>query len=1824
MSKQSLIICALDRTPICDLMDNTPQRARNIIENRETNIITDLSFDLPIANPKWINVVNENLVFFKDEYYVIKKPTFNHDEDGKLYVHVACKHYSNNLAEDLVSIEEVTPRTVEDLMKIALCYDENGNPTKGWTVGRITVDRIVKRGLEAMEQSPFSILLTIAEKYSGMLHFNSKSMTVDLLELQDTTRPTIDIRGSKNLKSVNISYDTSNMYTRLYCYGAPDEDGNELDIMSVNPTGKPYIDNYEYFYKLGYEKEFVANNPQLFVKTTIWRDSNYYDAQDLYNDGVKELAKIAQPVVDISITALDISALGGNNNPCKLELGDCVSIVDEELGLSTLCNVIKREVNHEEPHVLNITVTNSITYHDTLSKLFTDVNTVSSVVTSGGHIIGATTMDGVKDYLNLYYLNTEQLEADYARIDTLEANYLSAEQIKATYIDANAIAATYATVGSLKAVEAQIKDLDVTKLTAELADIKELTAELADFDKLIADSVEIEELKASNVTVVGKLTATDAEIDTIKSTYAQVGSFEAYKGTIENLFSTNANIESLKSEYINALKLETDVAKITQLESAIAKIETLQASMATIEKLVSETIITQDLEASKATIESLTTKVANIDKAIIDIAQVEDLEAANAQIENLNTNYINAVKVDVDSLNAKSATISQLTAYTLLSDFGKFEDLTAENFKAANANIGTLNANLANIVNVLAGAVGTGLLQTIHLTADNVVIDDAVIKSAMIDNINTDIVTIGNDNIIISGSTQQFKDNNGVVRIQIGQDAEGNFSFIVANENGATIIGVNGITENAVPDGLIVDKMVSDDAGIQAKKIKYVDRDGDKTLQTVIEAEQGKVETLIKETTITNDDGSTTSLKDAYTHTVQTVEGIETTIGDVTMLGEGESLVSSITNIKATADGISTQVSSIGGQNLFYSCSKDWVNKTEGEDYIYVGCYKENTDNDMEGEYVTLSLEIKTDDTTSGTFDICYYGVNNPTTEDVITLFENIPLTDLKKGKYVNTFIYPNTDALIADKDGSMPLFTMVVRVTNVSGIFSVRKGMFQYGKLATEWQPSSDNVSESLSIARQDSDKISWLIKSGDDETNFELTPRTATLVSNEINLKGLVTFSGLNSNLQQQIEFGGTLSNQTKNSGIELIDRRYEVDLNQTPFTYGAHEVVSATALGSSSNESNLIKTTDYVQLYTDFIPWSFNESPFYCSADVYYEGSTDGMIYIQVGFFDESKQPIGSNNGWNLNLIRVAAVSKANAWVTYTYETNDLIVSDATNPRKLAKYIRFRYLPRYNSSTGVAYLRNFVIKQLGATSLTTALIDTTRWASDAIVSGTTEINGGYIKTNTIQTKHLNVEEMFANQAYITKLKSVEIDADRITSGTIKSNFIELYGMEVKQKDTGITTLYVEDSGDITLRGSLESYNFVSGKTGWAINKNGDVEFNDITARGSVITNDGGIVSNGGSGENLQQDTSFANGSISSYWRYNTNYFSVDTSMLCQGVNSVKFSRTGLTESSTVYLYTHTTANAVVPKVGEYYTVSAKFYTKNYSAIDGAKPFIGAWFYNLASDGTSTSIATGKVNIPFANNEWVDVSHTFQCPSGANRVAIVIGVYRNGEFWIAQPKLEQGDVATAWSLSPKDGIQQVIFYAGSSYEERESAPFIVYNDGSIKATKGQYSGLWTGDIQIGNISIIDPSSNSGNDAIVTIQNGGNGVKRVQLRDTNQSDFAQNINITDNYYNTRILLGQDGVGTFVGGVVVGNATNKITLNSTSININNSILNASNGVMRVLSDAFKIGSASESTDVEIWGKTTLQNDLVALGDINIGNKLKVNVKSNGVDIDFVE
>lgn len=73
--------------------------------------------------------------------------------------------------------------------------------------------------------------------------------------------------------------------------------------------------------------------------------------------------------------------------------------------------------------------------------------------------------------------------------------------------------------------------------------------------------------------------------------------------------------------------------------------------------------------------------------------------------------------------------------------------------------------------------------------------------------------------------------------------------------------------------------------------------------------------------------------------------------------------------------------------------------------------------------------------------------------------------------------------------------------------------------------------VKQNLTKVEQTANKISWLVKSGTSASNFELTDRTATLVSNYINLHGLVQFNGLNTAAQNKINGIETTANTAQN---------------------------------------------------------------------------------------------------------------------------------------------------------------------------------------------------------------------------------------------------------------------------------------------------------------------------------------------------------------------------------------------------------------------------------------------------------------------------------------------------------------------------------------------------------------------------------------------------------------------------------------------------------------------------------------------------------------------
>ena len=206
-------------------------------------------------------------------------------------------------------------------------------------------------------------------------------------------------------------------------------------------------------------------------------------------------------------------------------------------------------------------------------------------------------------------------------------------------------------------------------------------------------------------------------------------------------------------------------------------------------------------------------------------------------IDNEFAGYIGNIVITTTPGGGTSMTVEELNAQMIkvvdiVGENGFFEYLqskliSADKIVSDSAEFGELSAKLAAIDNLLAGNVGGEIGQFIHLTAQNVQIDEAVIKDIIAANLLVSDLQAGditlsdamriiseNGSMTMDGSTLQIKGKTNTgeeyVAIQLGYDAQNNPSLIIRDENGSVMLDGSGLHENIIPDGLIKNDMVAD------------------------------------------------------------------------------------------------------------------------------------------------------------------------------------------------------------------------------------------------------------------------------------------------------------------------------------------------------------------------------------------------------------------------------------------------------------------------------------------------------------------------------------------------------------------------------------------------------------------------------------------------------------------------------------------------------------------------------------------------------------------------------------------------------------------------------------------------------------------------------------------------------------------------------------------------------------------------------------------------------------------------------------------------------
>lgn len=611
-------------------------------------------------------------------------------------------------------------------------------------------------------------------------------------------------------------------------------------------------------------------------------------------------------------------------------------------------------------------------------------------------------------------------------------------------------------------------------------------------------------------------------------------------------------------------------------DKAVPKLKLVELE---VEKIVADLIEVGELVATKATIEDLKATNAEIENLKADIGDFQDLTAVKADIQLLKTNVANintAVigKADITDLNA------------------------------TNANITALQSNVANITTLIGGNLTMDNIQSLILTTDKVTVADAFIKDAMIDSlsankiktgsIDTNLVKIqsADGSMTLNGSLQQFKDKDGNVRIQIGKDASGNFTFALYDKTGnGQLINENGITASAISDGLIVNDMVADNANISGSKldinsvitqingstttidsskiyfddkgqtlevafnqlstkvdlIEGVDGDLGSALEqisantTQLNVQQGQINTLISNTTITKENGQVVQLKDEFSTIEQDVDSITAKISS---LETNDSTVNSkISTIEQTLESVSTVVSAtetkinnleIGGKNLLL---KTDIAKTVTGNNTANQCTNlyplSNSKLDLDGKKLTVSFKYKVTNYTGGKFKVQSYS-------KVYHNWGNIIPTGDGEFTFKGTITAPT-----GFKENS----GIQIRMDDFVGNIEISKMKLEVGNTATDWTPAPEDIQSQIdthaSQISTTSQKVSTI------ETNLgsitqrvastETTTATLTEKINDLKIGGENLADGTTDTIQSvewSTKYGTPVSNEILLSDHNLTD--------------------------------------------------------------------------------------------------------------------------------------------------------------------------------------------------------------------------------------------------------------------------------------------------------------------------------------------------------------------------------------------------------------------------------------------------------------------------------------------------------------------------------------------------------------------------------------------------------------------------------------------------------------------------------------------------------------
>jgi phage minor structural protein len=355
----------IDKSDKTWILSNTV--AFNYELTKEINKLPSINFSLTKYEESWKLIETEGYIYSADGLFVVKDISIT-DDEVEVYAVYDAEVFQYNHFPTVGQATGGLGSYAADLVRMHALQDW----TYEYNIASGVQPATVSINWEEYSEEDLSIydaLQVIVGKFNAEFVIDNVSKTLYVYEAMHCG----EYRGAYlvegfNLTDSTISISTDDIVTRLYPYGKDD-----LDITSVNPTGREWIDNFTYTDK---------------IIEGVWKDERYEIAQNLYDDAVALLESKCQPTVNFSLSMADMYAITGNTN-FLIEVGDTVRLsIDGNESLQVVVKMITSEDDLENTQIELASKAGSLL--DTIANLED-----RSVSGSGGGGGGSTSWDAI-------------------------------------------------------------------------------------------------------------------------------------------------------------------------------------------------------------------------------------------------------------------------------------------------------------------------------------------------------------------------------------------------------------------------------------------------------------------------------------------------------------------------------------------------------------------------------------------------------------------------------------------------------------------------------------------------------------------------------------------------------------------------------------------------------------------------------------------------------------------------------------------------------------------------------------------------------------------------------------------------------------------------------------------------------------------------------------------------------------------------------------------------------------------------------------------------------------------------------------------------------------------------------------------------------------------------------------------------------------------------------------------------------------------------------------------------------------------------------------